>query len=1122
MKRHLATLALAVALTIVAATAWAYMSAGSVPGGNGAAAASSVNQGATPTASATGSTVTVNWTATTLANGQSVTGYVVKRYDAGTGAAQTILSACTGTIAAFSCIESGVPNGSWKYTVTPVVGANWQGLESTKSAAVTVNVDTTAPTNSISLSSVTGGAYLSGSTIFYRGTNAGSLRLTNAVADAGSGPASSSTAALTGTTAGWTHAPSAVSTPAGGPYVSVPFTWTAGTTTSPTESVTGRDVAGNTAVTTLAFVNDSTDPTAGAISYVDGFAAGRSVSITFSGGTDSGSGVATRRLQRAVAALSGTTCGSYSSWADIGGTAPSSPYVDTSLAVGCYKYRYVVTDQVGNQASATSANVVKVGYAGAIDATPGLLSHWPLGEAATSLTAADAFVGTSGSALTSHTADVGGGSWVHQGGSAQARIDGGRVRRNLTGFSIDYVSSTPSSANYSVSADLVVQSNNLGGDVVGVIGRLNTADTSFYLARWQQSSSTWNLARYNTNDTITSLATSAGQGALTVDEAYRLKLEMVGNSLRLYVNGVQMVTATDNTFTAAGRAGIMTGVTAASTAQTSTTGVHLDNFQVTPDGYPRAVDIMGSNTGDYTNGVTLGVPGAVVGGGTAVSFDGVNDHVQTTQTTGFPLGASVRSTELWFKTSSAARQVLFRYGSAGNNQEYGLWIDTGGATMTAWGWGGGNDKTFTMPSAVNNGAWHHVVETYNGTSLVLYIDGVALPAQAATRATAMDVYGFGIGAVIRPSDGNSGGFFNGSIDEVSFYASVLNQATVTDHFQLGSAPAIDVTGPTGGSIDATGLVGAGSRYATSTTLSLALAKGTDPSGVAVTGNLVLRATASLTGDTCGSFGSYSLVTGGTDPSSTLADTVADQACYSYQYVVLDTLGNATTYTSPSIKVDTSAPSVPTLAFSAFTNTWWPGSGSTVYYRSGATPGSVTVTAAATDPASGVASYVFPALGTNWTSTPGALGVNTYSWSGAPAAPGTKNVTATNNAALASANAPFTLTADNTAPTGTVTYANTTQASTSVTVTFTGTDSESGVATRLLQRASAPLTGTTCGTYGAFATVAGGTNPTSPFTDTVTTGSCYKYQYVVTDNVGNYHDRDQRERGEGVTCPTSTP
>ena len=71
----------------------------------------------------------------------------------------------------------------------------------------------------------------------------------------------------------------------------------------------------------------------------------------------------------------------------------------------------------------------------------------------------------------------------------------------------------------------------------------------------------------------------------------------------------------------------------------------------------------------------------------------------------------------------------------------------------------------------------------------------------------MDAHGFGIGAVINPDDGNSGGFFNGSIDEVSLYTTVLSQATVTTHFQLGGAPSVDASGPAGGSVDATGLVG---------------------------------------------------------------------------------------------------------------------------------------------------------------------------------------------------------------------------------------------------------------------------------------------------------------------------
>ncbi len=248
------------------------------------------------------------------------------------------------------------------------------------------------------------------------------------------------------------------------------------------------------------------------------------------------------------------------------------------------------------------------------------------------------------------------------------------------------------------------------------------------------------------------------------------------------------------------------------------------------------------------------------------------------------------------------------------------------------------------------------------------------------------------------------------------------------------------------------------------------------------------------------------MTGGTDPVSPKSDTVTDQACYRYQYVVLDTLGNSTTYTSPDIKVDLTAPAAPSLAYSAFSNTYWTGSGTTIYYRSAAASGSFVATGTATDAASGIASYAFPTLGTNWTSTPGALGVTTYSWSGAPAAPGTKTVTATNNATGTSASSSFTLVDDTTAPSaGTVSYADTTQTSTSVSVSFTtGTDGGSGVGTRLLQRASATLTGAVCGSYGTFATVAGGTNPTSPVTDTVTTGSCYKYQYVVSDNVGNAH------------------
>jgi hypothetical protein len=1029
-----------------------------------------------------------------------VDGYIVKRYDVATVTQQTILSNCTGTISTTTCVEN-TPAGQWLYSVTPVFSTNWTGLESLKSSTVTVAVsETTPPVNAISLSVLTGNAAMSGNTIFYRGLAAGSFMVSNALTDTGTGPGSSTTATLTGASAGWTHTPSTVGTPSGGPYLSNAFSWAAGTTSGPSEVVTGHDVAGNTAATTLSVSNDSTAPTPGTITYGAGYQANRSVAVAFSAGTDNGSGVGVRRLQRSYAPLTTGTCGTYSTFRNLGAANPASPYTDSQVTNGiCYKYQYVVSDLVGNQDIATSTNVATVDYGGAVNATPGLLSQWRLGEVATS---SDSFTGNSADLLTTaHTGETG-ATWAYEIGSANTEqiTDANRLCRSGQGYSVNYTTATPASADYSVEADLVVKSV-VAGDMAGVIGRLVTGTNTFYTARWDQANVQWSLAKIS-NGTVTALASTAVPAGLTAGSTYRIRLSMIGTALKLFVNGVQTVSATDGALTAVGKAGIRDGIAGGTTSKSNTTGIHFDNFQVTPTTFPRAADSKGSNTGDYLNGPTFGATGALAGDANkSPLFDGVNDYVQAVGTTAIPVGASVRSVEMWFKTTSAARQVLFAYGTLATNQEFGLWLNAGGSSMTAWGSAG--DKTFALPSAVNNGVWHQVVKTYDGTNITVFIDGVALASQAATRATVMDSYGFSIGAVVNPADAtNVGGYFNGSLDEVSFYTTALDQATVTNHYQLGTSPLPDLTGPTGGSVAASGLVGTGSQYASSLALSLNLAQGTDPSGVAATGSQLLRSTATLISGTCGAFGTYTLVTGGTDPSSPTSDTVTDQACYRYQYVVSDLLGNPTTFTSADIKVDTTAPSAPTLSFGTFSNAY--SIGSTVFYRSAAATGSFRSTASATDTASGIASYAFPALGTHWTSTPVSTGVNTYAWSVPPAASGTSTVTATNNATKTSAGTSFTLTPDDTGPTvGTVSYLDGSTSSTSVSVSFTaGTDAGSGIGTRLLQRASATLTNGACGAFGGFTTVTNGTNPTSPLANTVTSGNCYQYQYLVSDNVGN--------------------
>jgi hypothetical protein len=95
--------------------------------------------GSAPTASAAqlSTTVAVSWPAATYANGSAVAGYIVHRYDATTGAAQTVGAGCAGTVQALSCSESGVAIGVWKYSVTPAAGT-WRGAESARSGSVTV------------------------------------------------------------------------------------------------------------------------------------------------------------------------------------------------------------------------------------------------------------------------------------------------------------------------------------------------------------------------------------------------------------------------------------------------------------------------------------------------------------------------------------------------------------------------------------------------------------------------------------------------------------------------------------------------------------------------------------------------------------------------------------------------------------------------------------------------------------------------------------------------------------------------------------------------------------------------------------------------------------------------
>ena len=188
------------------------------------------------------------------------------------------------------------------------------------------------------------------------------------------------------------------------------------------------------------------------------------------------------------------------------------------------------------------------------------------------------------------------------------------------------------------------------------------------------------------------------------------------------------------------------------------------------------------------------------------------------------------------------------------------------------------------------------------------------------------------------------------------------------------------------------------------------------SGLDTSSRLYERDSATLTNGSCGAFsGSWTTVS---NPDA----TVASGSCYRYRYSIADNVGNrsATVTASVDAKVDTSAPAAPSLSLAE--NPADPDqhvSGTTLYYKPGANGGTFRVTASASDGQSGIASVAFPAIanvtgGGADASSPYEMD---YTWGASTSATGNQNVTATNNAGLTSANGPFTLTQDSTAPSG---------------------------------------------------------------------------------------------------------
>ena len=141
----------------------------------------------------------------------------------------------------------------------------------------------------------------------------------------------------------------------------------------------------------------------------------------------------------------------------------------------------------------------------------------------------------------------------------------------------------------------------------------------------------------------------------------------------------------------------------------------------------------------------------------------------------------------WFKTStdfSSEAYIVNRAGSSsettGKNMNYGIYMTNSGKIKAGFETKSGKNYFVTTSNAYNDDLWHYAVVTYDGSAIMLYIDGVRVESRSATATP--DNSGnhpVSIGADSLSQDG----YFVGSIDEVRIWDRALTSSEIADIYK---------------------------------------------------------------------------------------------------------------------------------------------------------------------------------------------------------------------------------------------------------------------------------------------------------------------------------------------------
>jgi hypothetical protein len=158
------------------------------------------------------------------------------------------------------------------------------------------------------------------------------------------------------------------------------------------------------------------------------------------------------------------------------------------------------------------------------------------------------------------------------------------------------------------------------------------------------------------------------------------------------------------------------------------------------------------------------------------------------------------SVSVWFKINdTSVRMILGKNGT--NYQGYSIYTQGGIRVEIISSWSGNWLQGYTSTSWADN-RWHHLVVTYDGTSLVsglkIYIDGNSQTVSVGANSLTGSIV---TSAEFKIGERTSGFPFVGSLDDLAFYNKVLSVAEVLEVYHQGIPTDLRLLS-TGGNLDA--------------------------------------------------------------------------------------------------------------------------------------------------------------------------------------------------------------------------------------------------------------------------------------------------------------------------------